>query len=312
MFLQHMITTAFRSWWFDPLIASLSFITSIMIYSHYELVEGKSCYNNFSQLLFSKGIDKTDTRNSLSMSLITYWIGILIWVQLVPPPSSPIESVVGDDVYMHMPMSWNSTIHVHTTTIPTTNNSIPDGIPNSLSTLSYLVTEVITGIFLYDTIFFFIHYAMHEFKIFAKLTNHREHHKAIKNLEARHVLRHSLIDGILQVLVNIAVQRHTPWGNVKSRLARILHNVIVTAMLTESHTASSYPNLFRWWCVGIRNHRNHHLGTAEGGRRSNDEGEVEFNSYYYPHRHYQQFFGHWDYLRELYSPPQILKKSKLV
>merc|ERR1712038_3232 len=101
---------------------------------------------------------------------------------------------------------------------------------------------------------------MHECKFLSTIFQHHEHHKATKNLEARHVLRHSLMDGTFQVLVNIAVQRHTPWGYVKSRLARALHNIIVTAMLTESHSASSYPNLFRWWCVGVRDHRKHHLG----------------------------------------------------
>ena len=42
----------------------------------------------------------------------------------------------------------------------------------------------------------------------------------------------------LQVLTNILVQRHTPWGAPKLTLARWLHNVIVTCMLVEVRTAA--------------------------------------------------------------------------
>ena len=41
----------------------------------------------------------------------------------------------------------------------------------------------------------------------------------------------SLVDGALQVLVNIACQRHTLWGRPKSRLARLLQ----THSATVSH-----------------------------------------------------------------------------
>ena len=39
----------------------------------------------------------------------------------------------------------------------------------------------------------------------------------------------------MQVLANILVQRHTPWGSPKLTLARWLHNVVVTCMLVEAH-----------------------------------------------------------------------------
>merc|ERR1712232_406000 len=97
------IAGIYRSWWFDPFVASLSFFTSIMIYSNYELKEGKSCYRNWAEFLWGKGVDKNDARASLNMSLFAYWVGILIWVQIVPPPSSDtvqhfssIRETVGD------------------------------------------------------------------------------------------------------------------------------------------------------------------------------------------------------------------------
>lgn len=88
--------------------------------------------------------------------------------------------------------------------------------------------------------------------------------------------RHSILDGSMQVVVNIAVQRHTPWGSIKSRTARACHNLIVTWMLTESHTSTDKLNIFRRFCKGVREHRQHHLG---GSAR------------------YQQFFGYLDDVR---------------
>jgi len=88
---------------------------------------------------------------------------------------------------------------------------------------------------------------------------HKTHHESGSTLEARDVLRHSPFDAMLQVVINIVVQRSTPWGGVKSRLARAVHNVVVTWMLTESHTASPTPNLARRFFTGVRRHREHHL-----------------------------------------------------
>lgn len=292
------IITIFRSWWFDPLIASLSFFTSIMIYSYHELKEKKSCYKNWSEFLWGKGVDPNDARPSLNMSLFAYWIGVSMWVNVVPPPSSCASSYSTCDMD-------------HPSNIP-----VPDGIPNlfSLQSIGYLLLEVSSGIILYDTIFFFVHLAVHECKFIGSITKHYEHHKAMKYLEARHVLRHSFLDGMLQVLVNIIVQRYTFWGNVKSRFARMLHNIIVTMMLTESHSASEYPNLFKWWCVGVREHRNHHLGNnhyyfghhyknddEDGGKKQRMIGRGHSH-------HFQQFFGHWDHLWDLYLEQNQKKK----
>ena len=303
------VTNIFRAWWFDPFIASLSFFLSIMFYSYHELREGKSCYKNFSEFLWGKGVDKIDDRPSLNLSLFAYWVFVLMWVNIVPPPTTTTTSA--------MSLSYNNNDHTYncsdTIIVDATHafsscqekakwehSGIPDGIPNSFASLGYLFLEVLIGIFFYDTIFFAIHLAMHHESKFLPTTikamlNHKEHHKSTQYLEARHVLRHSLLDGMLQVMVNIAVQRYTPWGIVKSRLARMVHNIIVTMMLTESHCASSYPNFFKFWCVGVREHRNHHLG----GGHHDDVVNNGVNRQYH-HHHYQQFFGHWDALRDWY------------
>jgi sterol desaturase/sphingolipid hydroxylase (fatty acid hydroxylase superfamily) len=171
----------------------------------------------------------------------------------------------------------------------------PDGVPEDFFGAVYLLCEVVTGVFLYDASFFFFHWLMHEVHCLRRF--HMRHHDAPQNnLEARDVLRHSLIDGSLQVLCNILVQQRTPWGSVKSSLARALHNIIVTWMLTESHTSSPAPNVFRRWCVGVREHRLHHMGVLK------DELDGNY------HRH-QQFFGYLDSLRAWLAEQKLLRRK---
>lgn len=174
-------------------------------------------------------------------SLFAYWIGIYILKSVVIAPGGGV---------------------------------LPDGIPQDLEGFLYLSSEVVSGVLLYDAVFFFVHWAMHEIPVLKSW--HARHHSHPRPLEARDTLRHSIVDGSLQVLINICVQGYTPWGMVKSRLARAFHNLIVVWMLTESHTASPAPYIWRRWCVGVREHRLHHYGSH--GKH---------------HRH-QQFFGYLD------------------
>lgn len=175
----------------------------------------------------------------LTGNLLAYWVGILIFrslIQLEKPP---------------------------------------DGIPENIQGVVHVCFEVISGIILYDAIFFVIHWLMHNVRCLHPF--HRRHHHTPKTIEARDVLRHSLVDGTLQVLCNIFVQQKNHLGDPKSRLARLIHNIVVTWMLTESHTATPEPNLFRRCFVGVRDHRLHHLGLKAKHRES-----------------YQQFFGYLD------------------
>lgn len=101
-----------------------------------------------------------------------------------------------------------------------------------------VVVELVIGIFAYDFIFFWLHYAMHVFPALSFM-NHRVHHNQ-SSLCSSEVQHHSFLDGTFQVLVNILVQRiHTPFG-AKHYLSRLLHNIIITYMLTEIHGESSY------------------------------------------------------------------------
>lgn len=136
--------------------------------------------------------------------------------------------------------------------------------------------------------------SMHEIRFLRPM--HHNHHARPHGttLEACDVLRHSFGDATMQVLVNILVQRTTPWGSVKSRLARVCHNVIVTSMLTESHSASPTPYFWRQWFVGIRQHRHHHLRDFNKNNKTSTTPEPLASCQFDRH---QQFFGYLDDLR---------------
>lgn len=173
---------------------------------------------------------------------VLYWVFVTAWASFVPPPAN-----------------------------------IPDGVPSSPAAALYLLAEVVSGVVQYDALFYLLHWGMHAFG----LRMHRLHHRyggdarGAREMRARDVLTHSLPDGVLQIVTNICVQRSVLWGGAKSRLARAAHNVIVTSMLTESHTCAPEPRVARRWFVGVQRHRQHHAGSP----------------------YYQQFFGYLDDLR---------------
>lgn len=270
-------------WWLDPLAATLGFVVAIYVYTFYEIQSGKSTFSSFYDFLLgndntcgniSRGAGKQTKKIHhpapsyfLLKSLFAYWAGIILWIHVVPPPAP----------------------------------ALPIGMPDSLFATAVLFVEVVSGILLYDFYFYFIHYFLHHCKDLAYLVRHEEHHSSKTQhnvVEARHVLQHSFLDGLLQVFVNIAVQRHTPWGSVKSRIARVLHNMIVTWMLTESHSSSDYPNVFRRFsiCKGVKEHRRHHLMLFHHYHhhhrsRRTDKKEDDTT---WDHDRYQQFFGYLD------------------
>jgi hypothetical protein len=87
------------------------------------------------------------------------------------------------------------------------------------------------------------------------LRAHRTHHApAPSQLCALDVLKHGFLDGALQVVVNIAVQQSTPFWGKKHDLSRLIHNVVLTFLLTESHAGYdgdfSLHRVLNWGTVG--------------------------------------------------------------
>lgn len=171
---------------------------------------------------------------------------------------------------------------------------LPRAHVNYEPTLVETMVDLAAGVWAYDFVFYWLHRLMHRAPSFGRWVAHSTHHGPAKSIRAHHVLEHSVLDGSLQVLTNILVQRRGAFGGPKSWLARILHNVIVTYLLTESHAdldqspdkwqgvASYFPTVLK----GVRRHRAHHANAAAP---------------------YQQFFG---YLDDLFSTPAPVKLSE--
>lgn len=287
--LMNILSWIFRSWWFEPAVATVSFWFFIRMYWYHESKEGlaRDDYNNRTMWTISREF----------YALVAYWIGIGLF-KVVIPPVAPV---------------------------------IPDGIPSNWIEVGYLILEIVIGIMLYDAIFFIIHWSMHEIPAFRFIhSKHHEHIRYVNNykgyrtdgtVECRDVVNHSLLDGSLQVLVNIFVQRNTPlskYGYIKTRLARVLHNIIVIWMLTESHCASPTPNIWRRWFIGVRQHINHHnhidcydnennnssYTKKTKKNESNRSKNIDVFATARPMTRYQQFFGYLDDIRFLLSQVQ--------
>ena len=146
----------------------------------------------------------------------------------------------------------------------------PAEIDWSCPSPAFLVLETAVGVLAYDAIFYVLHRLMHAFAY----RLHARHHSSGPRVNAQEVLNQSVVDASLQVLTNILVQRRGLRGP-KNWLARIMHNIIVTLLLTDSHAdtpwrlSDMFPRLF----AGAARHREHH---ATGGPP------------------YQQFFGFMD------------------
>ena len=176
------------------------------------------------------------------------------------------------------------------------------------------VVELIFGIWLYDLFFTPVHYFLHwsgkgvalsseeqdkdlyvqlrgtlsQLRLLVgRVLNHRVHHEMKGTLAAGATVHHSLVDGTMQVLVNVLVQQLSPWhlfgdsnctyGYTKHSLSRFAHNMVVTWLLCEAHSGYDLPWMtHRLWPEifgGSVRHNAHH-----------NKGNV----------YYQQFFKYID------------------
>ena len=140
-------------------------------------------------------------------------------------------------------------------------------LPQEPISFSQLSVEVVTGIFLYDVFFYPLHYMLHNFGPIKKF--HHYHHRAC-NIHPVETVQHSYLDGFLQVVVNVLVQQVTPFGGQKHILSRLVHNVLVTYLLTESHLGASVEPTWSSWNLWPEifsgRHRKHHEGGGKAPR----------------------------------------------
>lgn len=121
---------------------------------------------------------------------------------------------------------------------------LPEQAPTCFGVLAGVLCSLIT----YDFLFFWLHCAMHKASTITRggsfsgaahflRKSHREHHAKTGPLHAGEVVRHSLVDGSLQVVCNIValnLLRLHP-------LTRCFHNVVITYLLTECHSGFDCP-----------------------------------------------------------------------
>ncbi|KAJ1459032.1 hypothetical protein M885DRAFT_512193 [Pelagophyceae sp. CCMP2097] len=151
-----------------------------------------------------------------------------------------------------------------------------------------VASEVAFGLVAYDALFFCVHVLLHRCRWLSDLSSHHVHHVNGPRTNSTTVLHHSVVDGFFQVAANILVQRQGPFG-AKTFVARLLHNVIVTYLLTESHSTAPWRlcDAFPRLLAGAKEHRKHH---AHAGPP------------------YQQFFGYLDAAMALIPEKAPLKK----
>jgi len=128
-----------------------------------------------------------------------------------------------------------------------------------------LAIEVAFGVVAYDFLFSWLHYAMHKVNWLHRASEHHQHHQ-ISDFAGRVIagdtVNHGVMDFALQVVVNIVVQNIAICGAPKHKLARFLHNVVVTGLLVESHAGYdgfwSSHRLYPGILAGAHRHVQHH------------------------------------------------------
>lgn len=149
-------------------------------------------------------------------------------------------------------------------------------------TLGVLVGEVLFGVILYDLAFFPVHYAMHHSPWGKVRKVHGYHHRSSsKALNALETVQHSYMDGFLQVAVNVIVQQISPFGGPKHAMSRLIHNIVVTYLLSEAHSGYDLPwmshRVFPEVLGGSPRHEAHH-----------HDGRVYYQQYF---KYLDDFFG---------------------
>ena len=146
----------------------------------------------------------------------------------------------------------------------------PDGIKpifEEAPSFFRVITEVSMGVVLYDLLFYPFHYSFHASKNKSWRDQHVRHHRWGGEERAAHnaveTVQNSYLDAGIQVSINIFVQHLSPWGFAhKHPLSRVLHNLMVTYLLSEAHSGYNLPfqshKLFPKIFGGAPRHEEHH------------------------------------------------------
>lgn len=161
----------------------------------------------------------------------------------------------------------------------------------AVPTFARVALETCLGVFLYDLLFYPFHASFHQmrrWRWWRKL--HVRHHRWAAEETVAHnaveVVQNHYVDAGIQVFINICVQNLALFGLRKHPLSRALHNLIVTYLLTESHSGYDLPFQSHRVLPGI-------MGGAPHHELHHQRGGVCFH----------QFFTYLDNLRGV-GPPK--------
>jgi sterol desaturase/sphingolipid hydroxylase (fatty acid hydroxylase superfamily) len=123
--------------------------------------------------------------------------------------------------------------------------------PDSKTVLFQVLCSVIT----YDVFFYFGHYIFHKFNI----STHNKHHESGGTVRAIDAVRHTFWDGTFDVFCSVFALKFVG----SHPLCRLLHNIVVTYLITEAHSGYVLPwSLSQVIPEGIvlsaSNHQEHH------------------------------------------------------
>jgi sterol desaturase/sphingolipid hydroxylase (fatty acid hydroxylase superfamily) len=138
-------------------------------------------------------------------------------------------------------------------------------------TLMQVVFDVMSCLFFFDTFFFISHYTLHHYM---PSWLHRRHHSK-KNIRAGDAIRHSIVDGSMDVVCSIAAINITK----AHPLSRAIYNILVIYLITEAHCSYDIP-------FGLH-HITYHITAGPRVHKIHHDYETV---------NYAKIFTHWDRL----------------
>ncbi len=152
-------------------------------------------------------------------------------------------------------------------------------------TATRIVLEVFLSVLLYDVLFSVIHRSFHSSTAPVSwqrlhLVHHDHYQRRDEPITIMVTFHHHLLDAMLQVGINAMLQQVVglalcpedveicPLPLARHTMSKLLHNIVVTYLLVESHSGQDLPFMsHRWlfpdWLGGAPMHqRHHHTGRA--------------------------------------------------
>ena len=135
-------------------------------------------------------------------------------------------------------------------------------------TATRICLEVLLSVLGYDLLFFVVHKSWHTPGMprwyRALHDDHHDHYQSVhKPLHVMASFHHHFCDAAVQVMINAGLQQVVGLGTYRHTMSKLLHNMVVTYLIVESHSGMDLPFMtHRWlfpdWWGGAPAHQKHH------------------------------------------------------